>query len=444
MLSFKIISDELQDRFLVPFYKVLKITKQYPLTVEKVAEQITNGIDLREYKEEGTPYLRGMDIKRCQVDMLSAKRVNFPIDDIPEKIKLAEGDILITRKGTVGVTSVVSSDCKDVIIGTEIIKVRLKVDAPISPEYFYTLINSKIGMMQIYSKMTGTVSKGINHPSLKTVKIPTLSQTDQDKIDLWVKEAKKKHTLSLSILKEAIKLIEDKFGKFKAKEENYYKISSDDLEDAITPRFYYPRYVKTINKIKNNFKTIKLKEIADISKGEEIGSENYRTYLDKEETDVPFIRTSDLPNFELDDYPDYYVDESIYESLNQNVEQGDIIFTKDGKIGLTAIVTDADKCVLSSGLSIIKPKNKEDTAYIFTILSSFIGKFQAIQHTVISSTLPHFNMERLAEIEIPIIDDKFKEKIKEKIIKAFELKKEKKLLIRQAKKLIEKKFLEDS
>ena len=443
MLSFKIYSDELQDRFLVPFYQVLKITKQYHLTIGQVAEQITNGIDLREYREEGTPYLRGTDIKRCQVDMLSPKKVNFPLSDIPDKIKLQEGDILITRKGTVGVTSVVSSDCKDVIIGTEIIKVRLKEDAPISPEYFYTLINSKIGMMQIYSKMTGTVSRGINHPSLKTVKIPTLSKADQEKIDLWVKEAKNKHTLSLNIIEDTLKLIEDKFGKFKSEEENYYKIYSDDLGEAFTPKFYYPQYVKTIDNLKNKFKTEKLGDIADISKGEETGSENYRTYLDKEETDIPFMRTSDLPNFELDDYPDYYVDVSIYESLNQELEAGDIVFTKDGKIGLTAFITDADKCILSSGLSIIKPHNKEDAPYIFAILSSFVGKFQAQQHTVISSTLPHLNMDRLANLEIPIMDDEFKEKIKESIVKAFELKKDKKLLIRQAKKLIETKFLED-
>ena len=52
-------------------------------------------------------------------------------------------------------------------------------------------------------------------------------------------------------------------------------------------------------------------------------------------------------------------------------------------------------------------------------------------------------MDRLANLEIPIMDDEFKEKIKESIVKAFELKKDKKLLIRQAKKLIETKFLED-
>jgi len=164
MLNFKIYSDDLEDRFLVPFYQVKEITKQYPLTIGEVAKDITNGIDLRDYKENGSPYLRGVDVKRCQINLLTPKLVNFPLSDIPEKIKLNSGDIVITRKGTAGVTSIISDDCKDIIIGTEIIKVRLKKDAEISPEYFYTLLNSKIGILQVNSKLTGSISRGINHP----------------------------------------------------------------------------------------------------------------------------------------------------------------------------------------------------------------------------------------------------------------------------------------
>lgn len=444
MLSFKIYSDELTDRLLVPFYQIQKITDKYTLTVEKVSEQITNGIDIRTYKEEGTPYLRGVDIKRCQVNLLTSKKVEQDFNNVDNKIKLKEGDVLITRKGTVGVTSIVSSDCKNVIIGTEIIKVRLKSDAKITPEYLYTMLNSKIGILQIYSKMTGTVSRGINHPSLKTIKIPTLQQEEMQKIDLWVKEAKQKHTESLNYIEKALHVISDRFNRYKEKEVLYYKINFSTLSDSFTPKYYFPKYVKSIKNIKKDYKTIKLKDfVTKISKGEEIGSEIYKTYLDKSEDDVPFIRTSDLPNYELDDYPDYYADLNVYDNLKQNLEAGDIILTKDGKIGLTAMVTDADKCILSSGLSIIKPNDKESySTYLFAILSSFIGEYQALQHTVVSSTLPHLNVERLGNIEIPLIEDDEMKKIKENVEKAFKLKAEKKLLIRKAKKLIETAILE--
>ena len=71
---------------------------------------------------------------RCQINLLTPKLINFPLSDIPNKLKLNSGDIVITRKGTAGVTSIISDDCKNIIIGTEIIKVKLKKDAEISPE----------------------------------------------------------------------------------------------------------------------------------------------------------------------------------------------------------------------------------------------------------------------------------------------------------------------
>lgn len=437
MLSFKIHSNELEDRLLVPFYKVMQITKQYPITIGSLEQQITNGIDLRKYKQEGTPYLRAGDIKRCQVDLNSPKKVSLKVGDVPEKIHIKEGDVLITRKGTVGVTSIVSTDCKNSIIGTEIIKVRLKQDAQISPEYLYTLLNSKIGILQVHSKLTGTVSRGINHPSLKTIKVPILSPKEQKQIDEWVKDAKEKHTKAIQHLDKAFSIIADEINNCLEKETNYYKITSKELDDMLTPKFYYPKYVKTIDKIKKKFKTQKLKDIADIDKGQEVGSENYRTYLDKVDSDVPFIRTSDLPNYEIDDYPDYYVDESIYDKVKLKLEEKDIVFSKDGKVGLTAMSMKVDKCILASGLSVVKLHNKEDAPYIFAMLSSFVGKFQALQRTVVSSTLPHFNIEKMPDIEIPILEQKAIKQIKNNVNKAFELKAEKKLLIRKAKALIE-------
>ena len=74
MLSFKIASTELEDRLLVPFYEVLRITNKSKITVSSIAAEITNGIDLRAYKDKGFLYLRGSDIKRCQIDLLTPKR----------------------------------------------------------------------------------------------------------------------------------------------------------------------------------------------------------------------------------------------------------------------------------------------------------------------------------------------------------------------------------
>ncbi len=439
MLSFKIFSNEIEDRLLVPFYEVLKITKQYPLTIADIKEEITNGMDLRAYEDEGTPYLRGVDIKRCQVNILTPKLVNFKLEDIDEKIKLKEGDILITRKGTVGVTSVVSSDCKDVIIGTEIIKLRLKKDAVVSPEYVYTLLNSKIGIMQIYSKMTGTVSRGINQASLITIKIPTLPDKQQKKIEGWVKEAKQKHLQALTLIEQAKALLLSVFDAYEPRDDKYFKVYSDNIDnDYFTPKFYYPLYNRTIEFLRKNFKIIKLGDegISTIKKGNEVGHENYRTYLERLETDLPFVRTSDLPNYEVDDYPDYYVDLSIYEELKQDIQPNDVLFSNDGKIGFSCLLLDVDKVVLQSHIRRIRVLNGLSPEYVMVFLNTKYGQYQIKKRTVVQATIPTIG-DGLKQIEIPIIPDKTEKKIAQLVKQASKLKAEKKLLIRKAKQSIE-------
>jgi restriction endonuclease S subunit len=437
MLSFKIYSKDLEDRFLVPFYHVKEKTKKYKLTIGDISEQITNGMDLREYKDEGTPYLRGVDIKRCQIDMLTPKLVNFSLKNIPDKLKLSSGDIVITRKGTAGITSIISDDCKDVIIGTEIIKVRLNKDSEISPEYLYTLLNSKIGILQINAKLTGSISRGINHPSLKKIKVPKLSEEEHNKIDSWVKEAKTKHSKSLKLIEEAKQKLLSLFQKYEPREEKYFKTYSEDIDDNFfTPQFYYPLYNKTIDRMRKDFEIIKLGEISDIQRGNEVGSENYRTYIDKVNTDVSFIRTSDLPNYEIDDWTDYYVDESIYENLNQDVRPRDIVFSNDGKIGFSAIVTEADKGVLQSHIRRIRMLKKLSPEYVLIFLNTKYGKFQIKKRVVVQATIPTIG-DGLKEIEIPKIPENIEKEITKLVREAYKLKAQKKLLIRKAKKLIE-------
>lgn len=443
MLNFKIYSDDLEDRFLVPFYQVKEITKKYPLTIGQVIEQITNGIDLREYKDTGTPYLRGVDVKRCQVNMLTPKLVNFPLNEIPEKIKLESGDVVITRKGTAGVTTIISEDCKDIIIGTEIIKVRLKKDAKITPEYFYTLLNSKIGILQVNSKLTGSISRGINHPSLKTIKIPTLSENEHKKIDEWVKEAKIKHNKASKLIEEARERLLSLFRKYEPKEEQYFKIYSDDVDNNFfTPQFYYPLYNKTIERMKKDFEIIRLGDISDIQRGNEVGSDNYRTYVDKVDTDVSFIRTSDLPNYEIDDWTDYYVDASIYENLNQDVKPNDIVFSNDGKIGFSAIVTEADKGVLQSHIRRIRMLNTLSPEYVLIFLNTKYGQFQVKKRVVVQATIPTIG-DGLNEIAIPKIPENVEKEIIKLVKEAYKLKAEKKILIKQAKTLIENVLLKE-
>lgn len=172
-----------------------------------------------------------------------------------------------------------------------------------------------------------------------------------------------------------------------------------------------------------------------MKKGNEVGSETYIGYLDKRKTDVPFIRTSDIVNYEIDQYPDFYIPEEIYNELGQGFQKGDVLFTKDGKIGMVGMLTEYDKAIISSGFVGLRLNNKAKKygitpEYLFLVLSiKEIGIYASKRRTVVASTIPHLREERLKEIEIPILYSDIIAKITDLVKQAFKLKDEKKRLI---------------
>jgi len=86
--------------------------------------------------------------------------------------------------------------------------------------------------------------------------------------------------------------------------------------------------------------------------GKEVGSEAYGT------GSIPFVRTSDIINFEISSDPTNAVSEEIYQKFapQQNLAVGDILFIADGRyrIGKTAIITKYNmKCLIQSHIEIL-------------------------------------------------------------------------------------------
>jgi len=437
--SFKILYSEIEDRLLVPFYRLKEITNKLNTDIGSEAESITNGIDLRTFIKDGTPYIRVSDIKRGQINLQTAKKVKENLQDVPKKIIVKADDLLISRKGTPGIISIATELEEKCIIGTEIIKITLKKESKVLPKFTFAFLNSNIGIAQIHSKLTGTVSRGINHPALKTIRLPIPSKRKQIEISGFIEKALEKHVMALSKIEEAktIFIKELAVKEIKINENKFYRVFFKDLNDMFTPRYYYPLYQQTIKEIEKKFKTVKLSDISEIKRGDEPGSKNYKPILNKESKDVPFIRTSDIVNYEIDDYPDFYLPKEIFTELNQDIQKEDVIFTKDGKIGLSAIYTESDECILASGLARIRVK-KYSPHYVFIVLNTFCGLYQTKQRVVIAATLPHLHPERLAEIKIPIIPESKQKEISKLVKEAFDLKAEKKELIRKAREEVEK------
>ena len=135
-------------------------------------------------------------------------------------------------------------------------------------------------------------------------------------------------------------------------EENHlgYSVAVGRLaEDVLAPRYYDPEVISELESLSDTHDLIRLGDlVADedlkVSTGDEVGKLAYGT------GPIPFVRTSDISNWEIKLDPKHCVSEEIYEGLErkQDVREGDVLMVKDGTylIGTCAFVTKYDTRIL--------------------------------------------------------------------------------------------------
>lgn len=217
-----------------------------------------------------------------------------------------------------------------------------------------------------------------------------------------------------------------------------FKIKHKQIKNKIYIPNYYIGVEKTLKQLENDTRFVlysirdliqkgvfKSKKSGRLPRGDEIGSKKYGL------GDIPFIRTSDIYNWEINLDSHKKTSEEVYEQYKyrQQLEVGDILLVKDGGpnlIGNTAYITELDtKVIIQSHIYKIKVIENEEAIDPFLILYllnldivqkqieaiTFVqGTIASIGNRVLDVILP-FPSEKTKRIEISnhikqIIDQK--------------------------------------
>ena len=141
----------------------------------------------------------------------------------------------------------------------------------------------------------------------------------------------------LAIPYDDIPAIQERFEKFKAGEQLEYDHLgfaikySQVINSIYLPIYYNPEIQHGLNLLKSEYNLVTIAELVDqglisISNGDEVGKLAYGT------GNIPFIRTSDIANWEIKLDPKQGLSKDIYDSLRdkQDVQACDILMVKDG------------------------------------------------------------------------------------------------------------------
>ena len=404
--------------------------------------------------KSGVRYLYGRNIKEGVVDFdpISDDSYIYTYDyDSFTRCHINPRDVLIAIYGTVGKSAVYREEyIGKAGIPRHIANITLKNSAPFTAEYLTAFFRSKFGKWQMNSVMTGNIQQLLSLKNLRDFDIPIPDKEIIDEITASEEEAIECEIAAQEKLKEAQKLFYDglNFDVNSVKRDFSFSIKFTELNETNmwSTSFYDKLYVKMAALLKEHNNAIPLRDITDMINGDEVGSDCYTKYIERAADDIPFIRTSDIVNNEVDLYPDYYIPSDALVGIVQDVKAGDVIFTKDGKIACTAMIVESDKVILSSGLERIRLNSNGEKKgltqeYLFTALNTpEIGRYAAIRRTVVASTIPHLRVERLKDIEIPIESDDHMKKITELVREAFRLKSRRKEILKNSENVLDNYF----
>lgn len=224
---------------------------------------------------------------------------------------------------------------------------------------------------------------------------------------------------------------------------NYWRNNSEIKDRIYIPKYYDPLIQSSLLNLSESHNLLSIKKlIADcvinVETGHEIGKLAYGT------GDIPFVRTSDISNWEIKTAPKQGVSEDIYLDYcdTQDVQVGDILLVRDGTylIGSNCIVTAIDQKILyqSHILKIrVIDKEKIDPNILFLALNSDIVQKQIRSFQFTADTIDTIG-NRYLEILLPIPKEKEKvEILSQKVQKAIDERERGKAFIKSAPVLLE-------
>lgn len=275
-------------------------------------------------------------------------------------------------------------------------------------------------------------------------KFSSLSETVDPSHEIFMAVAKwcGHDSRGLEIPYDDIPLIQERYDRFLSGETLDYDhlgfaVKQKDIIDSIyLPIYYNPEITEQLNGLQEKYNLIEIRELVEkgflsITTGDEVGKLSYGTGT------IPFIRTSDIANWEIKLDPKQGLSDDIYNELaeKQDVQPLDILMVRDGTylVGTCAMISpDETKIVFQSHLFKIRSNDHEkvNPYLLLALLSSPIVK-QQIRSKQFTQDIIDTLGKRILELKLPFPNDSNEQKqIINKVKTVFEKRNEAKSIMR--------------
>ena len=453
MIDFQIRSDDVRNRVYVPKY--------YDPTIDRRLEALESQyriLSLRSLVDDGVlsvgtgdeigkmaygtgtiPFVRTSDLANWEIKATPKQGVSEEIyESYRARQDVQDADILLVRDGTylIGTNCVVGALDRRILYQSHVLKIRIEKARVFPPQLLFILINTPIVQAQFRSIQFTADTLDTMGPRYLDVRVPVPRNrrrvariVRQVQRLLRVRERGKAFIRNAPVLMETA-LAEDsvepiekflalpwekvipganqetttaEFGQF-----DTYRISAAKIRHRIyIPKYYAPAIERELTALAATCDCVSVGELVDsgvlrADTGDEIGKMAYGT------GSRPFVRTSDLANWEIKHDPKQGVSEGVFQEYSgrQDVAAGDVLLVRDGTylVGASAIVTKHDpELIYCGGLYRLRVLDESvlDCWALLAILNSYVVKKQLRSKQFTRDVIDTIG-RRLMEVVLPI------------------------------------------
>ncbi len=360
------------------------------------------------YGQGTIPYVRTSDIATWEI--VSAPKQTIGRDTYEayaEKQDVQANDLFFIRDGLylIGRAAMVTEADLPLIHQSHLIRFRTSPDSPVPGGALLAALSTPIVLRQVRSKQftAGIIDK--IEDRYRELMLP-LPRTDSaiaelsQRVDALVRRRVE--------LREKLKELPVPVTRAAESASLGFSLASTGVQSNIyIPKYYNPGIREALDGMKQNYdlRTIgqlESEDLLSLATGIEVGKLAYGM------GDIPFVRTSDLSNWELAGQPKQRISRALYESLSERVDlrTDDILLVRDGTylVGTSAILTAADAEALYAGglyrIRALAPKQL-DPYLLLVLLNTPIVK-QQIRAKQFTRDIIDTLGRRLLEVVLPI------------------------------------------
>jgi restriction endonuclease S subunit len=384
------------------------------------------------------PFVRTSDISNWEIKSAPKQGISREIyKEYAADQDVQSGDILFVRDGTylIGTNCFITEIDKEILYQSHVLKLRVCDKELLDPHLLFLALNNPWVKRQIRSvQFTADIIDTIGQRFFELVLPLPRDHALQKRLAEECADALSARMLGKAFVKHCPRMIEEalrtgsvapienflgldmgsmiaivsnetvtaEFGSFTS----FWQDSSEIKNQIYLPSYYDIGIPAELDELSEHCNLRTIKELSDANvlefhTGDEIGKMAYDTGA------IPFLRTSDFANWEINHSPKQGVSEEIYMKYadKQDIKENDILLVRDGTylVGSSCIITAGDvKSIYCGGLFKFRLLGDDVDPFLFLgLMNSYVVKRQMRTKQFTRDVIDTLG-NRIEEVVLPI------------------------------------------